>query len=300
MRLPWSRIRALSAAAALALAATVLGAAPATAAPTPTASSASAASSTVTSGWNDYSCRPSAAHPRPVVLVHGTMGNATDNWLLIAPYLKNRGYCVFSFDYGQVKGIPVMYGLAPAAEGVDKLKTFVDRVLTATGTDKVDLVAHSQGSMIARGYMKFEGGAPKVNALVAIAPNNQGTTLVGLTKLMDAVPGARGLITMTLPGLTDQAIGSDFLKRLNEGGDTLPGIKYTIITTKYDEIVTPHSGNYLTGPGDIHNVQLQDLCPVDASMHITVAFDRLAAHEIANALDPANASRTTCASVVLD
>ncbi|MGD3113082.1 lipase, partial [Streptomyces sp. YGL11-2] len=42
-------------------------------------------------GWNDFSCRPSVAHPRPVVLVHGTLGNGLDNWLGLAPYLVARG-----------------------------------------------------------------------------------------------------------------------------------------------------------------------------------------------------------------
>ncbi|MBZ6474656.1 alpha/beta fold hydrolase [Streptomyces griseocarneus] len=263
-----------------------------------TASAAPAAATTVSSGWNDFSCKPSAAHPRPVVLVHGTLENSTTNWWAFAPYLVNRGYCVFSFDYGKLPGVPAFYGLGPVAKSAEELAGDVDKVLAATGADKVDIVGHSQGGMIPRQYMKFNGGAKKVGALVGIAPNNHGTTLSGITKLLDIVPGARGVISATAPGLTDQVVGSDFMKRLNEGGDTVPGVRYTVIATRYDEVVTPYETQFLSGP-NVRNVTVQDLCPVDISMHLTVGtIDRVAFHEAANALDPANATPANCASMV--
>src|SRR5437879_8419484 len=39
-------------------------------------------------GANDWSCRPTALHPYPVVLVHGTFGDMTVSWNLISPVLK--------------------------------------------------------------------------------------------------------------------------------------------------------------------------------------------------------------------
>ncbi|WP_225076059.1 triacylglycerol lipase [Streptomyces sp. CoT10] len=274
------------------LAALVLAAALATA-PAVTAHAATAPSS----GWNNYSCKPSAAHPRPVVLVHGTFGNSVDNWLSLAPYLKDRGYCVFSLDYGQLPGVPLFYGLGPIDKSAEQLSAFVDKVLAATGAAKADLVGHSQGGMMPRYYLKFLGGAAKVNALVGIAPDNHGTTLSGLTNLLPYFPGASDLLKAATPGLADQIAGSAFLTKLNEGGDTVPGVHYTVIATKYDEVVTPWRSQYLTGP-DVRNVLLQDLCAVDLSEHVTIGtIDRIAFHEVANALDPAHAGATTCASV---
>src|SRR5690349_16393997 len=46
-------------------------------------------------GANDWSCKPSAAHPDPVILVHGFLANMTVNWQTMAPLLANNGYCVF-------------------------------------------------------------------------------------------------------------------------------------------------------------------------------------------------------------
>ncbi|MEU8826319.1 alpha/beta fold hydrolase [Streptomyces sp. NPDC048636] len=261
----------------------------------PTAAEA-ASSGSVSSGWNNYSCKPSAQHPRPVVLVHGTLGNSVDNWLGFAPYLVKRGYCVFSLDYGQLPLVPFFHGLNRVDKSAGQLSGYVDRVLAATGANKVDMVGHSQGGMMPRYYLKFLGGAPKVNALVGLAPSNHGTTLSGLTRLLDHFPGAGDLIAKAAPGLMDQVVGSDLLNRLNEGGDTVPGVRYTVIATKYDEVVTPYQSQFLSGP-NVKNVVLQDLCPSHLSEHLTIGLtDHLAFHEAVNALDPEHATPTTCAS----
>ncbi|MFD5630116.1 esterase/lipase family protein [Streptomyces sp. NPDC127072] len=285
--LPWKRL--LRPLTALLLTATVV------LVPAATATAEAAAPS---AGWNNYSCKPSAAHPRPVVLVHGTFANSVDNWLALAPYLVNRGYCVYSLDYGQLPGVPLVHGLGPIEKSAGQLQGFVDTVLAATGSAEADLVGHSQGGMMPRYYLKFLGGAAKVNALVGIAPDNHGTTLLGLTKLLPYFPGAEGLISTATPALADQIAGSPFLTKLNAGGDTVPGVRYTVIATRYDEVVTPYRSQFLTGP-DVRNVLLQDLCAVDLSEHVAIGLlDRIAFHEVANALDPAHATATTCASVI--
>ncbi|GAA2943973.1 MULTISPECIES: alpha/beta fold hydrolase [Streptomycetaceae] len=296
--LPWTRAsrtpRTRRTLAALLLAVAALATPTATAAAATPTVEATASSR----GWNDYSCKPSAAHPRPVVLVHGTFGNSIDNWLVLAPYLVNRGYCVFSLDYGQLPGVPLFNGLGPIDKSAEQLDAFVDKVLGATGTTKADIVGHSQGGMMPHYYLKFLGGADKVNALIGIAPDNHGTTLLGLTGLLPYFPGIGDLLTTNTPGLADQIAGSPFMTKLNAGGDTVPGVRYTVIATRYDEVVTPYRTQYLDGP-NVRNVLLQDLCPVDLSEHVAIGtIDRIAFHEVENALDPAHATPTTCASVI--
>ncbi|GAA3900117.1 esterase/lipase family protein [Streptomyces sp. NPDC007148] len=294
--LPWKRLFRPLAALLLTTAVAVVPAAGAAQAAAPSGAHPLQQSQASASGWNDYSCKPSAAHPRPVVLVHGTFANSVDNWLALAPYLEDRGYCVFSLDYGKLPGVPLFYGLGPIADSAGQLSTFVDKVLAATGSAEVDIVGHSQGGMMPRYYLKFLGGAAKVNALVGIAPDNHGTTLNGLTNLLPYFPGAEDLLSSATPGLADQVAGSAFLTKLNTGGDTVPGVHYTVIATKYDEVVTPYSSQFLSG-SDVHNVLLQNLCVLDLSEHVLIGLtDRIAFHEVANALDPAHATPTTCAS----
>src|SRR5690348_4689922 len=96
-------------------------------------------------GANDWSCKPSAAHPRPVVLVHGTFADMSDSWQALSPLLVNNGYCVFALNYGSYAGSGAVgvYGTGEIRNSAKELSAFVDKVLAATGAAEVDLVGHS-------------------------------------------------------------------------------------------------------------------------------------------------------------
>ena len=95
-------------------------------------------------------------------------------------------------------------------------------MLAATGASKADLVGHSQGGMMPRYYLKFLGGADKVNALVGLGPDNHGTTLSGLAKLLPYFPGAEDLLNAATPGLADQMVGSAFLTNSTRAATPCP------------------------------------------------------------------------------
>jgi len=55
-----------------------------------------------------------------------------------------------------------------------RLADFIDKVLTATGAQKVDIVAHSMGGLVARAAIKEYNYASKVRKLITIGTPNKG------------------------------------------------------------------------------------------------------------------------------
>jgi lipase (class 2) len=231
--------------------------------------SASAADTAVAPpGANDWSCKPDAAHPQPVILVNGTFKSMAENWAVLSSRLAAEGYCVFAFDYGDL-------ATAPIPDSAAQLRDFVDTVRSRTGAKRVDLVGHSQGGMMPRYYVKFLGGATKVDDLVGIVPSNHGTSN----------PLAIAAGATVCPACVDQTAGSPLLTKLNADPEAPAGPDYTQIATRYDEVVVPYTSAYLTG-SDRHvtNVLLQDACPVNTSEHDQAPKDAVVAQWVLNAL----------------
>jgi hypothetical protein len=255
-------------------------------------------------GVNDFSCKP-APGTRPVVLVHGLGATLGTNWATFGPLLKNTGFCVYGLTYGRSSGFPYAAGLQRMEESSAELATLVDKVLKSTGADNVDLLGHSEGTVMPRWYLSFRGGAAKVDKYVQLTPLWNGTNLAGIGALVDAdkalgLGAQQGLTALLSPicgSCVQFARGSDYMNEVNAAGPAIPGITYTGIATKYDELVSPYTSGLLDAP-NVKNITLQDVCPQDASEHLAVAYSPNVAQLVLNALAPDRARPVKCVTML--
>lgn len=256
-------------------------------------------------GSNDPSCRLTAARPRPVVLVNFTTGSGWE-WGAGSPYLRNNGFCVFHFTYGNITPVtqfPVQ-AIGDIRKSAVELATFVEEVRARTGVAKVDLVGWSQGGgMLPHYYLNFLGGADRVEQFVAIAPGNHGTDGSGLLRPTTLGPLMHPILLALLPAFGQQVAGTDLAQEVYADGDTRPGPHYTTIVTKHDEVATPYTNQFLegdpaTGPdSNVTNILLQDGCALDRSEHLSIGFSERTWRHVVNALAPGEASPVPCIRV---
>jgi len=276
--------------AALAFLATAMLATSATAATAATQASPS-------SGFDDWSCKPSAAHPEPLVLLHGLGGNGPGNYSFLGPFLAAKGYCAFSLTYGQASPAIPVGGTVSIAQSSAEIEAFVDQVRASTGAAKVDIVGHSEGGFQSIYGPKVRGYAGKVAKVVALAPPTHGTTFGGLVSVGDYL-GLRPLVDQVLrdfgcPACDQIIVGGSAVQQLTAGPIAQPGVKYTVIASQFDALVTPHETSFIREPG-VNNEFVQDTCPLDPVGHVGLAFDPSVAQLVANALDPAHAQSVIC------
>ena len=252
-------------------------------------------------GANNWHCRPTARHPRPVVLVHGTAGNKNTNWQTYAPLLANNGYCVFALTYGVTagtpKGVDQFGGMDRIETSAGELRAFVNRVRRATGARQVDILGHSQGTLMPDYYAKFLGGAPYIHSYVSLAPLWHGTSLSGTEQLDQAMAvfGPQAQATPVCAACPEMGSGSAFMRKMRRGGVAVDGISYTNIVTQHDELVVPYTSGIEKG---MRNIVVQSHCSTDYTEHFEIAADPVAAAYVLNALDPAHPRRVPCMTVL--
>ncbi|REE97738.1 esterase/lipase family protein [Thermomonospora umbrina] len=259
---------------------------------------APAAAVAPSSGFNDWGCRPSAEHPEPVLLLHGLGGNGPGNFLTLGRWLERAGYCVYAPTYGMPLPFIPVGGLVSIDQSAREIGGVIDKVLDATGAERLDVVGHSEGGFQALYVPKFVPGyASKIDDVVALAPPTHGTNfanLVTIAQRLGIMPQVNTILALFgCKACTELTTGAATVARLTTGPIAQPGITYTVIASKTDTLVTPTDTSFVREPG-VTDLYVQDVCPSDRVGHIALAYHAGVAQMIGNALDPSGARPVTC------
>jgi triacylglycerol esterase/lipase EstA (alpha/beta hydrolase family) len=134
-------------------------------------------------------------------------------------------------------------------------------VLADTGAPSVDVIGYSAGGVVARLWVREEGGAPLARRVLTLGSPQHGTSQAALgSQLAGGCPTA-----------CEQLVpGSDVLRRLNAGDETPDGPAWATVRTTADRVVTPVDSAALEGA---LNVVVQDACPRSTAGHPDLPSD---------------------------
>jgi triacylglycerol lipase len=161
----------------------------------------------------------------PILFVHGYVESAS-LWNTMIGRFEKDGYAksslsAYTYNTSQSNKIDA-----------EEVKTKVEALLKTTGATKVDIIAHSMGSLNSRYYIKNLGGEAKVDDWVSLGGPNHGTEFANFC-------GSTSCVEMR--------IGSTFLKELNATDETPGAVNYGTWWSPCDEIINPDSSVALTG-----------------------------------------------------
>ncbi|MCM6775990.1 alpha/beta fold hydrolase [Nocardia sp. CDC159] len=263
-------------------------------------------------GANDFTCRPAAGKQNPVVLVHGSATDAVRSFGVLAPALRAEGYCVYAANLGRTQSLasnasapanpawpglgPIgaalsgrtLFGVADLATSAAELAAFVTTVRATTGAERVALVGHSTGGNIIRQYLKAHPN--ETAAVVTLGTPYRGSDFAELpAKYPDlaslGLDGPHIAAQVFGSAGVQQTAGSAVLSQLNRPAETVPGIRYTAIASRDDEVITPTDTALLAAPTEVdRNVWVQDGCPDRKVDHSYLLADRHALALVAAAL----------------
>jgi triacylglycerol lipase len=169
---------------------------------------------------------PAASAQDPILFVHG-WSSTSSVWNTMISRFEKDGYAkselsAYSYNTSQSNKV----------DAEKEVKPRVEALLKATGATKVDIIAHSMGSLNSRWYIKFLGGEAKVDDWVSIGGPNHGTETANFC---------------FSTACTEMRVGSKFLGELNAGDETPGTVNYGTWWSPCDEIINPDSSVSLSG-----------------------------------------------------
>ena len=216
-----------------------------------------------TAGQRGLLHRDPAVATRPILLVHGIVDNHSI-FARLDHVLRGRGFAtVAAHDYGLLT--------ADVAEAAAALGETVRRLAAATGHDRVHVVGHSLGGLLARWFVQRQGGDEVVDTLVTLGTPHGGTELARLAPLVPLLPMTRQL-----------APGGAVVRALAEPA---PGCRtrFVAYASDIDHLVLPHRNARVEHPDlDARNVDVHGVG------HLSMPNHRPLAYEIAELLAAAD------------
>ena len=170
----------------------------------------------------------------PVLLLHG-YGCNSGYWTHLLPRLDAARISHATLDLEPVTGSIDDY--APLVQRA------VESLCAATGADKVTIVAHSMGGLVARAWMRAHGAA-RVARVITLGTPHHGTCLASFGVGLNAAQMQRSA------GCGEE---SAWLRQLNASESAATRALVTSIYTHHDNIISPQTSGVLEGA---HNIAI--------------------------------------------
>ena len=191
----------------------------------------------------------------PIILIHGIVDNRTV-FALLSRGLRRRGFGrVVNVNYSSITGDVRLLA--------DRLGTIVEQVCEETGYERVHVVGHSLGGLVARYYVQRLGGDARVHTLVTLGSPHNGT--------IPAYVLPHPLVRQLRPG-------SDVVRELAEPA---PGCRtrFVAVWSDLDQMIVPKQSARIVHP----DLQARNVF-VRGVGHLSLPVDGRVVHEICTTL----------------
>lgn len=191
----------------------------------------------------------------PIILIHGVIDNRSI-FTVLRRALRGRGFGrTYALNYS-----PLTDDIADVA---GRLRTLIEEVCEQTGYERVHIIGHSMGGLIARYYVQRLGGDAHVHTVCTLGSPHDGTTPARF------VPW---------PVIRQMRPDSDLLDELREPAPTCR-TRFIAIWSDLDQLVLPQRNARIQHPDlRARNVLIRGIG------HMSLPVDRRVVHEISTAL----------------
>ena len=191
----------------------------------------------------------------PIVLIHGIVDNRSV-FALLRRGLRRRGFGrIVNVNYSSINGDVRLLA--------DRLGTIIEEVCEETGYERVHVVGHSMGGLVARYYVQRLGGDERVHTLVTLGSPHAGT--------LPAYSLPHPLVRQLRPG-------SDIVRELAEPAHGCR-TRFVSVWSDLDQLMVPKQSAMIVHP----DLQARNVF-VRGVGHLSLPVDGRVVHEICTTL----------------